>query len=306
MQTTLKQSVSFAGKGLHLGKPATVRVLPASAEHGIWFRRTDVTDRDAMIPASWDAVVQTPLCTRIGNSDGVSLSTIEHLMAALAGCGIQNALIEVDGPEVPILDGSSREFVSRFLSVGTRELTAPIYAIEILRPVLITKGEARARFEQSETLEFDVKIDFADAAIGRQSKRLNMANGTFVHELADCRTFCRKSDVDEMRAQGLALGGTLFNAVVVDGSRVLTPGGVRYRDEAVRHKMLDILGDLSLAGAPIIGRYVADRPGHALTNSLLRALFADPTAFRMIECSRARARLLPGAGLTRADAPLVA
>ena len=281
-------------------------VHPASAEYGIWFRRTDVHDRDNMIPARWDAVSDTQLCTLISNEAGVSVSTVEHIMAALAGCGIQNALVEIDGPEVPLLDGSSAQFVSAFLSRGLRKLDAPVRAIEVLKPVTVRKGEAVATLEPGTGLTMDFEIDFIDAAIGHQEKSLNMANGTFVHELCDSRTFCRKSDIDAMRDRGLIVGGSVTSAVVVDGDDVVTPGGMRHRDEPVRHKMLDALGDLALAGAPILGHYTGTRAGHAMTNLLLRALFADPTAYRLVECDDDLVARLPGAGLSREDRPAIA
>jgi UDP-3-O-[3-hydroxymyristoyl] N-acetylglucosamine deacetylase len=177
-------------------------------------------------------------------------------------------LVDIDGPEVPILDGSSRKFVEGLLAAGIREQSAPLYAIEVLRDVEVRDGLALARLEPAPALEIDFAIEFDDAAIGSQRKSLNMANGAFVRELSDSRTFCRESDVEAMRAQGLALGGTFENAVVVNGADVLSPGGLRHKDEAVRHKMLDALGDLSLAGAPILGRYTGYRAGHAITNRL--------------------------------------
>jgi UDP-3-O-[3-hydroxymyristoyl] N-acetylglucosamine deacetylase len=227
-------------------------------------------------------------------------------MAALAGCGIQNALIEIDGPEVPILDGSAARFVTGFLKRGLRGLNVPVRAIEILEPVEVADGEARARLAPAAMLEIEFHIDFRDAAIGRQDKRLSMSNGAFVRELADSRTFCRQADVDEMRRNGRALGGSVLNAVVVDGDRVLTPGGLRHRDEPVRHKMLDALGDLALAGAPILGSYLGYRAGHALTNRLLHALFARPQAWRMQIVDAATDARLPGAGVVRADMLAVA
>ena len=301
MQTTIKSPVSFSGTGLHTGRPVRLVVSPASAEYGIWFHRTDVADRDAMIPARWDAVSNTELNTRISNADGVSVSTIEHLMAALAGCGIHNALIEIDGPEVPLLDGSSAQFVSAFLSRGVRQLGAPVRAIRVLKPVTVRNGNAVVSLLPASELEIEFEIDFADAAIGLQEKRLNMANGAFVRELCDSRTFCRSADIAAMRDRGLIVGASLTSAVVVEGDKVMTPGGMRHRDEPVRHKMLDALGDLYLAGAPILGRYIGHRAGHAMTNSLLRALFADPSAYEIIECDAAVAARLPGAGLRRTD-----
>jgi UDP-3-O-[3-hydroxymyristoyl] N-acetylglucosamine deacetylase len=174
-------------------------------------------------------------------------------MAALAGCAIHNALIEIDGPEVPILDGSAEPFVATFWRAGLQPQDATVRAISVLRPVEIREGEAVARLEPADMLEIDFRIDFAEAAIGRQERSLLMANGAFVRELSDSRTFCRQSDVDAMRQKGLALGGTLENAVVFDGDRVVSPGGLRHADEPVRHKMLDALGDLALAGGPTAG-----------------------------------------------------
>ncbi|ABA78270.1 UDP-3-O-acyl-N-acetylglucosamine deacetylase [Rhodobacter sphaeroides] len=303
MQSTLKSAAKFTGVGLHSGEPVRMVVKPASADYGIWFRRVDVTSGDALIPARWDAVVPSRLCTLIANPSGVTVSTIEHVMAALAGCGIHNALIEIDGPEVPILDGSSVPFVEAFLARGIREQAEPVRAIRILEPVEVREGEAVARLEPADDFEIDFSIEFAEAAIGRQEKSLNMANGAFVRELCDSRTFCRQADVDAMRANGLALGGTFENAVVFEGDRILSPGGLRHADEPVRHKMLDALGDLSLAGGPIIGRYTGIRAGHALTNRLLRTLFARRDAFRLVDCGLMTGCKLPGVGVHRSDVP---
>jgi UDP-3-O-[3-hydroxymyristoyl] N-acetylglucosamine deacetylase len=306
VQTTIKSAVTFTGTGLHTGRRVRMTIHPASAEYGIWFRRTDVIGKDQMVPARWHAVPTAELCTVIQNAAGIRVSTIEHVMAALAGCGIHNALIEIDGPEVPILDGSSAPFATGIVARGIRVHDAPLRCFEVLGAVEVREGEAFARLEPALTLEIDFAIDFTDAAIGRQRKRLVMANGTFLRELSDSRTFCRQADVDFMRDKGLALGGTYENAVVVDGDRVLSPGGFRHADEAVRHKMLDALGDLALAGAPILGRYTGNRAGHAMTNRLLRAFFARPDAYRLVECDEARRRLLPGSSITKADIPAVA
>lgn len=301
MQTTLKSPIRFTGVGLHSGAPAHMTIQPASASYGIWFHRTDIEHGDAMIPARYHVAKQSPLCTRLVNGDGVEVSTVEHVMAALAGCGVHNALIEIDGPEVPILDGSAAQFVRAIMTRGLRKLDASVHAIEVLRHVTVSNGESRATLSPAATTEMDFSIDFTDAAIGQQQKRLILANGTFVRELANSRTFCRQADVEMMRKNGLALGGTYENAVVVDGDQVLSPGGLRHADEAVRHKMLDALGDLALAGAPILGRYTGVRAGHSLTNKLLHALFADPLAYRIVTCSPAQLNRLPGAGLHLAD-----
>ena len=222
-------------------------------------------------------------------------------MAALAGCGVNNAVLELDGPEVPIMDGSALEFVRGFLKAGLQEQSQPVRAVEILKAVEVRENGAYAALVPFSGLEMDFAIDFPDAAIGQQSKLLNLANGSFVHELCDSRTFCRNSDVALMQSKGLALGGTLLNAVVVDGAEVLSPGGMRYVDEPVRHKMLDAMGDLALAGGPIIGRYVGRRAGHTVTNKLLRKLFMQTASFRMIECDLEMSQRLPGAGLVQED-----
>ena len=306
MQSTLKSDAVFTGVGLHSGVAVRMVVKPASADYGIWFRRMDFAARGAMIAARWDSVLPSRLCTVVGNMAGVQVSTIEHLMAALAGCGIHNALIEIDAGEVPILDGSSVPFVQGFLARGVRQQASPIRAIKVLKSVEVRDGDAVARLDPSDTMEMDFRIDFADVAIGRQHKTMSLANGAFVRELCDSRTFCRQTDVDAMRAKGLALGGNLRNAVVFEGDRVLSPGGLRHADEPVRHKMMDALGDLALAVGPMLARYTGVRAGHALTNQLLRALFATPDAFAMVECGPLAGLQLPGVGVHRADIPAVA
>lgn len=305
MQTTLKTDVIFEGTGLHSGEAVRVVLHPAAANSGIVFRRTDVTGRPTL-PALFADVIVSPLNTRLSNAEGVTVSTIEHLMAALAGCGVHNALIDIDGPEVPILDGSAAAFVRGIVAAGLSRLSAPLRAIEILRDVEVSEGGATAKLSPATTLQIDFDIEFPDAAIGKQQKTLNMANGAFVRELCDSRTFCRSSDVEAMHANGLALGGSIENAVVVDGEKVLTPGGLRHADEAVRHKMLDALGDLYTAGAPILGRYTGSRAGHAMTNKLLRALFDQPDAWRFVTCDVKIAARLPGVGVSMADLEAVA
>ncbi|MFQ1699780.1 UDP-3-O-acyl-N-acetylglucosamine deacetylase [Loktanella agnita] len=305
MQTTLKTKVVFDGTGLHSGMPVRVVLHPAAANAGISFRRVDLSGMP-VLAARWDQVVVSPLNTRLINADGVTVSTIEHLMAALAGCGVHNVMVDIDGPEVPILDGSAAAFVRGIVQAGLRPLLAPLHAIEVLKDVEVSDGAARARLSPATSLQIDFSINFVDAAIGQQQKTLNMANGAFVRELCDSRTFCRSADVDMMRANGLALGGTVENAVVVDGDQVLTPGGLRHADEAVRHKMLDALGDLYTAGAPILARYTGQRAGHAITNRLLHALFDQPDAWRWVNCDAKVAARLPGVGVSMADLHAVA
>ena len=280
MQSTLSKSVSFTGVGLHGGKPARMAIRPAPAGAGVWFCRVDVSDRDQMIPARHDAVSDTRLCTVLANPAGVSVSTVEHVMAALAGCGVDNALIDIDGPEIPIMDGSAQVFVDAIQTAGLAFTDTPRRALRILSPVMVERGDARAELHPADAFAMDFSIAFDDAAIGRQRHAMTLGADGFARNLADCRTFTRLAEIEQLRAHGLAQGGSLDNAVVVDGARVLNPGGLRRPDEFVRHKMLDAVGDLALAGGPVIGRYVGVKAGHALTNTLLRALFARPDAWR--------------------------
>ncbi|ETX16150.1 UDP-3-O-(3-hydroxymyristoyl) glucosamine N-acyltransferase [Roseivivax halodurans JCM 10272] len=306
MQTTVRAPITLDGVGLHSGRPARLTIRPAVADHGVWFKRTDIRLGDTLVPAIWDSVERSPLCTRIVNAAGVAVQTIEHVMAALAGCGVHNALIEIDGPEVPILDGSAAPFVRAILDRGLRRLPEPVRALEVLAPVEIRTAKGWARLSPARGLSMRFHIDFDDAAIGTQEKTLDLSNGTFVRELSDSRTFCRQADVDAMHAQGLALGGTLENAVVVEGDRVLSPGGLRHADEAVRHKMLDALGDLALAGKPLLGHYEGFRAGHSMTNLLLHELFRNPDAFRMVEIDEDTRARLPGVNIQPQEIPAVA
>ena len=306
MQKSLNVPVRFDGVGLHSGQPVSMTVYPAAANFGIQFNRTDVSGHSRIL-ARWDYVeTETRLCTKLLNTAGLSVSTVEHVMAALAGCGIHNALIDISGPEVPILDGSSKPFVEAFLKAGLKTQIAPVGVIKVLKRVSVQNGESIATLEPMNGFEIDFQIEFDDPAIGHQAKTLCMSNGSFVRELCDSRTFCRQTDVDAMRAAGLALGGSLENAVVIDHDKVLSPGGLRHSDEAVRHKMLDALGDLYLAGAPLLGRYTGFRAGHALTNQLLRAVFSDPEAFEFVTCTTELALRLPGVGVSASDLPAAA
>ena len=306
LQTTVHSIVRFSGIGLHTGLTVNMAICPAPADHGIVFERTDIRLGNARIPALFDFAEQSPLCTKIVNQPGVSVSTIEHVMAALAGCGVHNALVRIDAPEAPVLDGSAAPFVRGILAAGVKQLRAPVRVIEVLSTVEVHTAQGWARLGPGAGLTMDFHIDFADKAIGQQSKSLNLANGTFVRELCDSRTFCRAADVEAMRAAGKALGGTMENAVVVDGDTVLTPGGLRHSDEAVRHKMLDALGDLALAGAPLLGHYEGHKAGHTLTNMLLRELFATPDGYRVRDCDSVLAAQLPGAGVEAHEIPAVA
>ena len=292
MQATVVGTVSFSGRGVHGGQPAVATVKPAAPGSGVVFIRTDITDRDNRIDARFDRVVDTRLCTLLSNEAGATVSTVEHLMAALAGVGIYNAVVEIDGPEVPIMDGSSKPFVAGLLKAGVALQRAPQAAIRVLREVVVEKDGKRAALAPSNRFEMTFKIDFADEAIGRQQRDMTLVNGAFIEELSGARTFGRLADVEALRKMGLGRGGSLENAIVVDGSKILNKDGLRYDDEFVRHKMLDAVGDLALAGAPIIGRYEGVCAGHEMTNLLLRAMFEAQTeagdVFEMVDYDRAR------------------
>ena len=306
MQTTVNKPIIFEGIGLHKGLKSKLSVLPAEIDFGICFKRIDVHSGDVYIPAILNNVANSELCTRLENSDGISVSTIEHLMAALAGCGINNALLEIDGPEVPILDGSSLAFVKEILKSGIKLQNRSLRAVRILKSVEYKRDLAWAKFEPSANPKMSFSIEFSEEAIGAQSKTLDMSNGSFVRELCDSRTFCRHSEVEAMRSKGLALGGSYENAVVVDGKNVLSPGGLRHSDEPVRHKMLDALGDIALAGFPIIGHYVGHKAGHGITHGLLRNLFYDKENFEIISCDKEAIENLPGTGVKLSEVCKVA
>jgi UDP-3-O-[3-hydroxymyristoyl] N-acetylglucosamine deacetylase len=288
-QRTLKAPIGCVGVGVHSGTRASLTLKPAEAGHGIVFRRTDL-DRD--IPARFDQVVDTRMSTVLGDlrNQDVRVGTVEHLMAALAGAGVDNALIEVDGPEVPILDGSAAPFLFLLECAGLVEQAGLCRILEVRRPVRVTAGQAFAELRPlgpayragAPILELDLSIDFAAEAIGSQSCAMRLTPGNFRAELSRARTFALSHEVDQLRAAGLGLGGSLDNAVVVDGAKVLNPGGLRMEHEFARHKLLDAVGDLALAGAPLHGRFVAHRSGHTLNNRLLRALFDDASAWREI------------------------
>jgi UDP-3-O-[3-hydroxymyristoyl] N-acetylglucosamine deacetylase len=268
------------GVGLHSGRRVSLTLRPAVGGSGILFRRTDL---GIDIPARFDRVADTRLCTALVAEDApqARIGTVEHVMAALAGTGITDALVEVDGPEVPILDGSAAPFVFLIDCAGTVALPLAAPAIQVLRPVRVTDGEAFAELLPARESGFDaaLTIDFPATAIGRQHLSLRITPANFRAALADARTFTLAEEISRLRAAGLAQGGSLSNAVVVDGPLVLNPGGLRRPDEFVRHKLLDAVGDLALAGAALSGRFVGHRSGHALNNRLLRALFADRSAW---------------------------
>jgi UDP-3-O-[3-hydroxymyristoyl] N-acetylglucosamine deacetylase len=281
-QHTVKTPALFAGVGVHTGEYTQVAVRPAEADAGIVFVRVDVTDRDNRVPVSPDAVCKTQLGTVIENAAGVTVATIEHLMAALVMSGIDNAVVELDGPEMPIMDGSSWPFLKILDRAGRRAQGAPRRFIEIIDNVEVADGDKRAALKPALQFEVAFAIEFPTAVIGRQEIDLAMDEGAFRRELADCRTFGFLHEVEALRAMGLARGGSMDNAVVIEGDRILNPEGLRRPDEFVRHKALDAIGDLYVLGLPILGRFEGELAGHGINNQLVRALAARPDAYRVV------------------------
>lgn len=291
----------MSGVSLHSGEIVNMRVLPSVANSGIIFKRTDIENKDPIVNAVYHFVSDTKLCTTISNDEGTIVKTIEHLMAALAGTGIHNALIELDGVELPILDGSSREFVKKILSVEKQVLDEPLSGFKIMKDIVVSEGTAWAKFTPADLLSIDFHIDYSDTIIGEQNLFLAMSNGAFVRELCDNRTFCRESEIIQLRSQGLAKGGSLENAIVLEPSRIRNTEGLRREDECVRHKMLDAMGDLSLAGGPVLAAFSSNCGGHTLTNRLLRAAFSDSDAIKPTQIRESQVKKLPGFGLCESD-----
>jgi UDP-3-O-[3-hydroxymyristoyl] N-acetylglucosamine deacetylase len=279
-QHTLAGPAICAGVGLHSGQRVRVSIRPAPVGSGIVFVRTDL-DGDNRVRVTAEAVVQTRLCTVIANDSGVTVATIEHLMAALAALDVDNAVVELDGPEVPIMDGSALPFVQLLDRAGRRRQEAERKYIEVLETVEIVDGAKCARLSPADRFELAFEIEFPTPVIGRQRVELAVTEDSFRRELADCRTFGFLHEVEALRQAGLARGGTMENAVVIDGDRVLNPEGLRRPDEFVRHKALDAVGDLYALGAPIIGRFEGVLAGHALNNLVARALMQRPEAWRL-------------------------
>ncbi len=275
-QQTLKSAIGCRGIGLHTGQKVAMTLRPAASDSGIVFRRTDV---GAEICANWHNAVELPLCTALSNGEGVRVGTVEHLLAAFAGTEIDNAVIEIDGPEVPIMDGSAAPFVFLIECAGIAEQDAARRAVKVLKSVRIDDESANAALVPDHGFSMSFEIEYDNPLISRQDISIGFERGTFKSELSRARTFGLLDEVDRLRAAGFARGGSLDNAVVISGDHVLNAEGLRYDDEFVRHKLLDAFGDLYLAGGPIIGRFVGQRSGHAHTRRLLAALFADPDAW---------------------------
>lgn len=280
-QHTVAGPVIFAGVGVHTGAHVRVAVRPAAIDAGVTFVRTDLKDIDNAIRVCAEAVGQTRLGTVINNAAGASVSTIEHLMAAFCALGIDNVIVELDGPEVPILDGSADVFIQFLDRAGRRRQEASRRFIEVLEPIEVVEGDKRAVLLPCDGFEVAFEIAFDSAPIGRQRVDLEITEQSFREELADCRTFGFLKDVEALRAAGLARGASMDNAVVLDGDRVLNPEGLRRPDEFVRHKALDAVGDLYVAGLPLLARFEGLYAGHGLNNQLVRALMARPQSWRV-------------------------
>ena len=278
-QSTLRASISFVGLGLHGGKKVTMTIKPAAIDSGIVFVRKDINHRDNRIAARWFNVVDTRLSTVIGNEDNVRVGTIEHLMSAFYGCGIDNALVEIDAPEVPIVDGSAKPFVSLIEKTGTEIQDKPRKALRILRPLELRMGDKYLILMPSNEPRITAEINFPDTAIGSQVFSLAMVGDEFSRLVAASRTFGFKQDLDHLRRIGLARGGSMHNAILVDGQHILNEEGLRYDNEFARHKVLDIIGDFALIGMPIYGHLIAYKPGHEVNNRLLHLLMESADAW---------------------------
>jgi UDP-3-O-[3-hydroxymyristoyl] N-acetylglucosamine deacetylase len=293
-QQTLKTAISCTGVGLHGGATVEMVLRPAPADHGIVFRRSDLwrkpgDETRSDIRASWRTVADSRLCTVLGNDEGTRVATVEHLMAALAGCGIDNAQIEVSAPELPVMDGSAAPFVFLIECAGVQPQDAPRRALRILRRITFEEGSKRMAVSPAPSFSLDCEIDYSDSVIAQQRMTTALDPASFKRDISRARTFGFVRDLDRMWAAGLARGGSLDNAVVIADHGVVNPEGLRYRDEFVRHKALDCIGDLYLAGGPIMGHVRAVRAGHAFNNRFLQTLFATADAWRWVELTGAYA-----------------
>ncbi len=288
-QTTLREQVAISGVGVHSGVPVTLTIHPADADTGIVFSRSDEQGREREVRADYRSVTATELATVLGDNSGILCSTAEHVLAALRGLGVDNAFIELDGPEVPIMDGSAAPFVAAIDHVGLVSLSAPRRFIKVLKPVRVAKGEAFGELRPyASGFRLEIEIDFDNPLIGRQSIATDLEPDTFRRELSRARTFGFMKDVSALWSAGKALGAGFENTVVMSESRVLNAEGLRFPDEFVRHKALDAVGDLALSGAPLLGLYRSMRGGHKLNHAVLTALMSDPSAWTMVEAEPAR------------------
>lgn len=278
-QSTLRDVAVFEGVELHGGNHTRIALRPAPINTGLCFVRTDIKDRENKIYLSPRAVTDVTNCSTICNAQNVCVSTVEHLLAALAAAGIDNLYIDVDGRELPALDGSSEPFLDLIETTGIDKQNAPRRYLEVLKTIKVERGASCGMIEPADRLILDVTIDFDDKAIGRQSLVIAPDVRAFREGVASARTFARKHEIAALQAAGLSKGGSLDNAIVVDGDKVLNPGGLRFADEFVRHKALDLMGDLYMAG-PVLGKVTTFKGGHGLNHDLIMALMADESAWR--------------------------
>jgi UDP-3-O-[3-hydroxymyristoyl] N-acetylglucosamine deacetylase len=281
-QHTLRNSVTCSGIGLHSGRAVRMSIHPAAAGSGIRFVRTDLDREIAVIPADWRQVCDLPLCTALGNAAGTQVATVEHVMAALAGCGVDNAEIAVDAPELPIMDGSAEPFLFLIECAGTVEQPTPRRAIALNKPVVVEDCERRVALLPADAFSIEIEIDYGIVGLPHQRYSGRVTADGFRVDIARARTYGFLSDAEALRAAGLAQGASLDNAVVVADGKVLNEGGLRYANELARHKALDVIGDLALAGAPLLARFEGRGSGHRLHHRLLAALFADAEAWRWV------------------------
>lgn len=280
-QKTLKNTIRCTGIGLHGGKKVYLSLRPAPVNTGIVFHRTD--KNGALIPATVQNVVDTRLCSTIANRDGVRVSTIEHLLAAFAGLGVNNAYVDLDGPEVPIMDGSAAPFVFLLQCAGLVQQKAFIRWIRVKRPISVIQDDKQASFEPCDRFRIRFRIDFDHPLLSEQGEMFDITETTFIKEISRARTFGFLKEVEELRSNGLVQGGSLDNAIVMGDFRILNEGGLRYEKEFVRHKIMDAMGDLYLLGHPILGHFEGVRSGHALNNLLLRKLLLQTNAWEFVE-----------------------
>ena len=283
MQTTIAAPISISGVGVHSGRHTTLKISPAAADTGILFYRSDTGHDDGYVLAHANNAIETQLCTTIENNAKTQVRMVEHLMAACHGLGIDNLLIEIDSPEVPIFDGSCKNIVEVMNHAGIISLDSQRTYLEVLSPVrLALDDNTWAELVPSQGLELDIEIDFTDPGIGTQSLSFDMSETSFTSEIAYARTFCMLSDVEKMRRAGLGKGGSLENAIVYDNGVLMNEGGLRMDNECVKHKALDCVGDLYLLGMPVKGKLISKRPGHRLSTLLVQKLLCDESAYRII------------------------
>jgi UDP-3-O-[3-hydroxymyristoyl] N-acetylglucosamine deacetylase len=288
-QTTLRSQATVTGVGVHSGLPVNLTIGPASIDAGFIFVRSGLESGDREVRAAPEAVIATEFQTVLGDAEGPLVSTAEHVLAALRGMGVDNATIEVDGPEVPIMDGSAAPFVTAIEQAGIVTQSAPRRFIQVLKPVQVALGDSYGELRPyASGFRIEVEIDFANPVIGQQEFSLELSAEGFRREVARARTFGCMNDVARLWSAGFALGASFENSVVFDEERLLNPEGLRFADECVRHKVLDVIGDLALAGLPLLGAFRSMRGGHKVNHAVLTALMADRTAWRIVEGETAR------------------